>query len=185
MSEEFLVNHCSPTLAGIKTGALFPCPGDSFQTVTAFCRDFNERMTAKGLCCIPLRRESGSPLIYLFRPQSLHRDLASPIADYLLSEKKYPVGNPTGCLSQLCRVLRKESQFPHEIGLFLGYPPEDVEGFIRNGGNGAKCVGTWKVYGDEQKAKETFRKYKQCTKVYKKMYEQGTALEHLAVTVKN
>ncbi len=40
-------------------------------------------------------------------------------------------------------------QFPHEIGLFLGYPPEDVCGYIRNKGKCQKCTGHWQVYGDE------------------------------------
>ena len=39
-------------------------------------------------------------------------------------------------------------KFPHEIGIFLGYPLADVAGFIRNKGRNCKCIGTWKVYGD-------------------------------------
>ena len=37
MSEELMVRQCAPTLAGIKTGSLFPCPctsRDSFQFST-------------------------------------------------------------------------------------------------------------------------------------------------------
>ena len=29
-------------------------------------------------------------------------------------------------------IQRKIDEFPHDIGLFLGYPPEDVLGFITN-----------------------------------------------------
>ena len=41
--------------------------------------------------------------------------------------------------------------FPHEIGLVLGYPPVDVEGFIKKGGRDfyipdiGKCMETWKM----------------------------------------
>ena len=64
--------------------------------------------------------------------------------------------------------IKSGNEFPHEIGLFLGYPPEDVDGFINNGAKGAKYVGTWKVYGDESIAKRTFAQYKnvrKCTKM--------------------
>ena len=50
--------------------------------------------------------------------------------------------------------LGQAAEFPHEIGLFLGYPPEDVQGFLEN--RLCKCVGCWKVYGDEQAAQNGF-----------------------------
>ena len=62
------------------------------------------------------------------------------------------------CLERL-RERVKES-FPHEIGLFLGYPPEDVEGFIRNKGRNSLEVGYWKVYGDVRQARKTFRMFR-------------------------
>jgi hypothetical protein len=51
--------------------------------------------------------------------------------------------------------------FPHEIGLFLGYPPEDVEGFIRNEGKKSLTSGYWKVYGNVRRARRTFRVFEQ------------------------
>ena len=71
--------------------------------------------------------------------------------------------------------------FPHEIGLFLGYPLQDVLGFIENRGQGSKLVGTWKVYGDEEAARRTFARYKKCTAVYSRCLKEGTPLEKLAV----
>lgn len=74
-------------------------------------------------------------------------------------------------------------EFPHEIGLFLGYPPEDVCGFIENRAGGYKCVGEWKVYGDADKAKEIFAKYRKCTEVYCAQFAQGKSIERLTVAV--
>ena len=65
------------------------------------------------------------------------------------------------------------------MGLFLGYPPEDVAGFIRNGARGAKCVGTWKMCGDEEKARRTFRRYAACTRAYRRAYGQRVGLAAL------
>jgi hypothetical protein len=47
-------------------------------------------------------------------------------------------------------------EFPHEIGVFLGYPPEDVDAFIENRGRNYLCCRYWKVYHDEQGAREAF-----------------------------
>lgn len=79
------------------------------------------------------------------------------------------------------RRLREEETFPHEIGLFLSYPPEDVRGFIRSPACGYKCVGCWKVYGDVCAARRTFGAYRRCTARYEARHARGTPLEKLAV----
>jgi len=52
--------------------------------------------------------------------------------------------------------------FPHEVGLFLGYPVEDVSGFIRHKGMNYKLCGYWKVYGDVDYAVDRFSLYDRC-----------------------
>ena len=74
--------------------------------------------------------------------------------------------------------------FPHEIGLFLGYPPKDVKGFIEEGPRCAKCTGCWQVYGDEEKALKTFERYRKCTEVYCAQVSCGKSLERLTVKEK-
>lgn len=49
--------------------------------------------------------------------------------------------------------------YPHELGILLGYPVEDVRGFIRNRGRNYLCSGYWKVYQDEENAKKRFGIY--------------------------
>ena len=58
-------------------------------------------------------------------------------------------------------------------GLFLGYPPDDVAGFIRCGAKCFKCVGDWKVYRDEVEAKRLFARYQACTRCYQKLWSRG------------
>lgn len=56
----------------------------------------------------------------------------------------------------IVRKLRRSEDFPHEIGLFLGYPLEDVAGFMELGPCSCKCTGCWKVYGNVEAAKKKF-----------------------------
>ena len=51
---------------------------------------------------------------------------------------------------------RKGKRFPHEIGVLLGYPAEDVKGFVVNEGKNYLYSGYWKVYGDLSEAKQLF-----------------------------
>ena len=183
MHEQLLVRLCAPTLAGMNTGRLFRCPAPYLQTLLRMLRGWNAALAEKGLCILPLGEKQGGALLYLFRPKLLERDLRAPGAACLLAERGYCVGEAGMYLAQLVRRLKADAEFPHEIGLFLGYPPEDVRGFIENRARCSKCVGCWKVYGDEAAAQERFSRYKKCTEVYCRQLARGVPLRRLAVAV--
>ncbi len=49
--------------------------------------------------------------------------------------------------------------FPHEIGMFLGYPVADIRGFIENEGRKYLMIGYWKVYSNLSQARMIFKEY--------------------------
>ena len=185
VSEEMIVTHCSPTMAGLKTGSLFSCRIEDRKKTLDQIRCLNSRRVPRGADILPLRFQGQQALIYMYRPAQLRRDLSHELAVRILAERKYPVGTPGRCLCELMRRLEEASagDFPHEIGLFLGYPPEDVRGFIETRAMCAKCVGAWKVYGDEQAAKSRFAKYEQCKKVYGECFRKHNSFDRLIVAV--
>lgn len=179
MSEELVIRHCSPTLAGLKTGSLFNCSYRTERELTEGVRQLNRRLVPNGLRVVPVRRQAGKALIYVYRPTRLRQDLAQPDARRLLAARGYPCDQPERCVARLMQRLGQAAEFPHEIGLFLGYPPEDVQGFLEN--RLCKCVGCWKVYGDEQAAQKRFRQFRKCADIYRQQWTQGRPLEKLAV----
>lgn len=54
---------------------------------------------------------------------------------------------------------RYENACPHEIGVFLGYPIDDVVEFIDCPNKQCLMLGYWKVYHNLEKAKDIFKKY--------------------------
>lgn len=183
MSEELVIQHCSPTLAGLKTGSLFSCPCQSEEEARREVRRLNQILVPKGLSVLPLRCMDGRALIYIYRPDWLRRDLAQEDVSALLERMGYTCLSPDRCLLELMRRLQREADFPHEIGLFLGYPPEDVRGFIEHGGKGCKCVGCWKVYGDAEQARKRFALYQKCTESYCRQWSRGASIGRLTVAV--
>ena len=181
MSEEMLISQCAGTMAGLKTGSLFPCLGETEAEILDSLQTFNARLEPKGVRLILLCYKNGRGLLYMYRPADLKRDLQAGLAHSILEARAYPTEDPERCVDCLAGRLRTQKEFPHEVGLFLGYPPEDVDGFIRFGAKGAKCVGTWKVYGDEAAAKRRFALYKKCTEVYGKSYRQFGSFDRLVV----
>ncbi len=181
MSEEVIVKYCSPTLAGLKTGSLFTCSYTRRSEVNNFLKKLNLSLGCKGIRFVPLRFKNKKALIYAYRPASLSSDITNKEAELLLTKRGYSTNNCGKCLARLIKRLSEGDEFPHEIGLFLGYPVDDVKGFIENKAACAKCVGCWKVYGDEDRAQKLFHQYRKCTRIYEKLWSEGKALQKLAV----
>lgn len=181
MSEEMLVYHCAPTLAGMKTGSLFSCAYGCRGELVATIRRWNGRLAPKGLRVLPLRYLEGRALIYVYRPGDLAADLADERARAILAQADYRGRSVEQCVAELARRLRGGAAFPHEVGLFLSYPPEDVLGFMEHRGADCKCVGCWKVYGDAEQARLAFDRYRRCTEQYCARWSKGMGVERLAV----
>ena len=183
MPEEILIRQGAPTLAGIRTGSLFPCPCEDREALLSDIRQLNRRLSPKGLCLLPIRFLAGQALLYLYRPAVLRRDLRDARASEMLRQAGYEDESCARCVARLACRFRESGEFPHEVGLFLSYPPEDVKGFIAHRANDFKCAGLWKVYGDEEKARALFTKYRKCTEIYCALWQNGSRLEQLAVAV--
>lgn len=168
-------------MAGLKTGNLFTCPMEDKNTLNESIRRMNMKLVPRGVRLLPVKYLEKRVLIYMYRPDRLRADLKDAQALSILSEKAYPIDNADKCVAELVRRVNSQETFPHEIGLFLGYPSEDVNGFIKYGADKAKCVGTWRVYGDEEAAKKKFALYKKCTRVYKDAYRRHNSFERLVV----
>ncbi|MCH5297005.1 MAG: DUF3793 family protein [Ruminococcus sp.] len=182
MSEDLIIKHCSPTLAGIKTGNLFSTNYNTKQELKDFIARLNRIFSNKGVQVIPLKFGNGRVLIYVFRPSLLASDLSDEYACKLLKNQGYHSLDMNSCIAKLKQRVSTCTEFPHEIGLFLGYPPEDVYGFILHKGSGCKCAGLWKVYGDEEQAVKKFNKFRKCSDIYYSKWLQGTTLQKLTVT---
>lgn len=72
--------------------------------------------------------------------------------------------------------LRGEQEFPHEMGLFLGYPIEDVEGYMKDGGEHCLYTGYWKVYGNLSEKKRLFGRFEKARDLLIQMLFDGLGM---------
>ena len=84
--------------------------------------------------------------MYVCRKQRLQERLDDQEVQNFLGKYGYVQKDADYALQRLKERLAKAEGFPHEIGVFLDYPLEDVVGFIENAGQNYKCSGCWKVY---------------------------------------
>ena len=109
MSEEYLVRHCAPTLAGIKTANLFTCPCRNREKLLSFVRRTNAKLVRKGLRILPLRFSEEKALIYVYRPGKLTSDLSDSRAADILQKRGYCTGSCEKCVGQLAKKLRLDN----------------------------------------------------------------------------
>lgn len=188
--EQSLINHGSPTLAGIKVASLYSFFPDDDLSFPRQYKRLRGELHERGLELVILRKcpRNGSLLLYIYRPTALSRELERPEVRAYLTNTGYVLLDDLPAslrcrraVAQLALRLTECAEFPHEIGLFLGYPLEDVEGFVANHGEHYLCRGLWKVYGDPDSACAAFRRFRLCTEDYRHRYAAGAALTQLIV----
>lgn len=180
--EQYLIRHCAPTLASLKTANLFSC---SFreQPDFSYCISYwNARMKDKGIKVVLLQKKEHWALFYVYRVSQLQRDLQKPGVACFLESYGYQSLEVDEALNHLQQRILENDGFPHEIGIFLDYPLADVIGFIENQGCNCKCSGCWKVYQNEKDALATFDRYKKCTRIYTDLWMKGRSISKLTVS---
>lgn len=178
--EALLAYHCAPTFRGLKAASLVAFPFEKRAALYGFLAGSVKDLARSG---IAIRRLLAAPdriLVLFYRPAALAQRLCSKEAAHILGRYGYPKTSALGPkLSHLAERLRREADFPHEIGLFLGYPPWDVDGFIAHRGRDFLCCGCWKVYEKERAARAAFARYRACTDAFCQDLRQGVPLTEL------
>lgn len=183
MLEKYLIDHCSPTLASIKTANLFTCEMPSEEELEQNIEYWNSCMEKKGISLIVLRKSEKKALVYVCRMDKLQKDLEKPGVASFLRKYGYEMPDAEYAVDRLKKRIQSSEEFPHEIGIFLSYPLGDVIGFIENAGKNCKCSGCWKVYCDECEAVRLFAMYKKCREIYRDLWSKGRSILQLTVAV--
>lgn len=181
MFEKYLIKNCAPTLASLKTGSLFNyavCDGCELKKDLSV---WGGTLYSSGIRLFLLKEDEKSALIYVYRESALNKILNDGKMRCFLKKCGYTEFSTDSALEKLKERFSQGDGFPHEIGVFLGYPLGDVIGFIQNSGKNCKCAGCWKVYCDECSAKKTFDKFKKCTEVYTRLWSRGRTVLQLTV----
>lgn len=180
MSDQEFLFHCAPTLANVKIGNLFTLHTGDSGDLRRWLLEKSRILRGKGVHIRLLKLEGRRCLVYVYRKKQLEKVLSTPEVQRFLREFQYEKFGLGEALASLSKHLDQQ-EFPHEIGVFLGYPLEDIQGFITHRGKNFQHTGCWKVYHNPEKALKTFAKYKKCVKIYLEKHEQGFDMSRLVV----
>ena len=182
--EQQLALHGAATLAGIKPASLICLSSAQMKRLSSQLKKYQGCFACKGISLEVLSHKAERVLLLVYRQSELEALLARPQSRRLLEKQGYSCTSTlSACLQGLRQRLVTVTGFPHEIGLFLGYPRADVCGFIENHGENFKVCGYWKVYADTDEAKKIFEEYSECSREFCRHWRAGGFIGELAAAV--
>lgn len=164
--------NCGITFAGIKPSSLFWLKKSDCGNLIYFKKCFHK----KGFGFVNMREKENKVLVYVFNKTQLKDILFSPENRSFLRERGFEYSTLNEALCTLKAKIKNQAEFPHEIGIFLGYPLEDVKGFIENPDCGVLLCGYWKVYENFDDKAVKFKRLKQCEACIKRKMDSGKSL---------
>lgn len=184
-----LAVHCAPILKDVKVANILTVEEADFKGLGYLLR-------GTGISYRFLKTEGGKAILYLYRKKRLQKLLQDAQVRAFLTG--YGYGTKTGgCEEDAAEVDMNAAldilsahitlfqngggAFPHEIGIFLGYPLWDVQGFLENEGKNFAYLGYWKVYRDVQGAKNIFRRFDEMKEQALQELMCGKTLREIAV----
>lgn len=183
-----LVLQCAPVLSGLKISNLLIISPKEYRVL---CNCLEKLPFA----CQKLIRTDSKWILLIYRVQELEACLNEDKNKVFLSSLGYPIlkqdMQTTISIKEFLAVLCQNycaywecrAQFPHELGIFLGYPIEDVSGFMINQGKNDLYSGYWKVYAHLPLKQKLFKKYEEMRELMLRFLSFGLKLEDVIVLV--
>nr|WP_295685517.1 DUF3793 family protein [uncultured Lachnoclostridium sp.] len=111
----------------------------------------------------PLFSTEDFTVYLIYQEDMLFKKVNDRNARILLDKYDYPHDSLTEMIDRLSIRLEmyffEEEAFPHELGVFLGYPIDDILAFMKEGGKNSLITGYWKVYSEVEDAIELFSSF--------------------------
>ena len=162
----FLALEGAEVLAGVKPGNLVnivdrqrPC-GRNLHTL--WRAHSQPLLSVSGLHALELTGRGSSVLVFLYDERQLNRLLRRKAVRKILEKCGYvDPSDLAGTLGEL-QARTGGDAFPHEIGIFLGYPLKDVLAFMGSIRIPYSCQGPWRIYGNPRQSLALARCYREC-----------------------
>ena len=155
--ETQLALQCAPLITGLKVSNLLIIPKGNEEVVKRI-------LNRTGISYYRLIQTRTKTTFLLFRRNELEEFLSDENVRNVLMKAGYKslqIGKILRTFSLRYEAyMQGDKSFPHEMGLLLGYPVEDVVGFVENNGKNFLYSGYRKVYENQKAKVKLFDKFK-------------------------
>lgn len=171
--ETQLAMQCAPVIMGLKISNLLIIPNENVEKV-------REILDGSNLSSQILLEKEEKSIFLVYRLDCLRQYLSQEKIKHLLRQLGYRKMDLEELFSVFIRryagYRRNRGKFPHEMGLLLGYPIEDVMGFIENDGKNFLYTGYWKVYENIGEKIHLFREFEIAKETLVQLIAMGVSM---------
>lgn len=168
--------QCAPLISGLKVSNLLIISAEDEALVRVILR-------RSGISFFRLLRTGEKVTFLLFRKNPLEAYLKQQEVEAMLAEAGYAelsLGNILSTFQKrYAHYMSAGGRFPHEMGLLLGYPAEDVKGFVENKGKNFLYSGYWKVYADVEEKRRLFQKFENAKETVIQLLSYGVGIQDI------
>jgi hypothetical protein len=165
--------QCAPLITGLKVSNLLNIRREDFAAMQKI-------VTHSRFSWYLLLETEEKITVLLFHRGSLERYLGKRQVREMLKQAGYTDLSLGRILREFAAryqgYMDKENDFPHEMGLLLGYPIEDVAGFITHRGDDCLCVGYWKVYAHKERKLKLFERFENAKESLIQLLSSGVGM---------
>lgn len=174
--ESQIALQCAPVISGLKTSNLLIVHKKNHRMVMQIFHETD-------VSCKLLYMSEDKTCFLIYRAEELATYLGQYEVSVMMEVLGYQNLYMHDVLMEFSRrysaYMTKKTEFPHEMGLLLGYPLEDVVGFIENNGQDFLCVGYWKVYGEMERQQKLFVRFDEAKASIMKMVVAGMGIPNI------
>lgn len=171
-----LALQCAPLLAGLKISNLLIVSSQNKNEVLSL---FESIILSCDIVC-----ETSEKITFLLYHR---RRLEDFLSQYDVKNFMKKIGYENEMLEEILHkvcvrytlYMKNGKDFPHEMGILLGYPIADVMGFIENNGKNFLHIGYWKVYSNLVETLKLFELFNQATENIVRMVSQGVSIHKI------
>lgn len=169
----YIALQCAPLICGIKISNILIIKNNELDNVNLIFRD-------TVICIDKIYSNDKKSLLLLYNYKEVESYLHEKYVAQFMNIQGYHTLKIEDTLNELSKRYKNfkdnKDEFPHELGIILGYPVLDVIGFIENKGRNSIYTGYWKVYKNLSQANETFLKYEKAKELVIKNVMDGLSI---------
>ena len=157
--EKFLIYNASLVISGVKPSATITIKQGNENLYDQWIKYGISFLKEIDIQDINLRECSNALIILIYSEEKLSNYIFKEENKRFLRQLGYSEENDMREYLEILKRRYKEFNCPHELGIFLGFPLNDVKDFMNCKDKKCLSCGYWLVYNNLQEAQEIFSKY--------------------------
>ena len=157
--EKFLIYNASLVISGVKPSATITIKKGNENLYDKWIKYGIDFLDSIDIQYIDLRECSNALIILRDSEEQLSHHIFKEENKRFLRQLGYSEENDMREYLEILKRRYKEFNCPHELGIFLGFPLNDVKDFMNCKDKKCLSCGYWLVYNNLQEAQEIFSKY--------------------------